>query len=145
MTGASLYLWLKAFHIVSFVAWMVGLLYLPRLFVYHADAKRGSKLSETFKMMERRLLKIIMLPALCATWILGLILAVMTDAFAQGWFHGKLLLVLLLSALHGYFVRCTREFAEDRSVKSARFFRLLNEFPTVLLILIVLLVVIRPF
>jgi putative membrane protein len=135
----------KAAHIVSLVAWMAGMLYLPRLFVYHADAAPGSGLSETFKVMERRLLKAIINPAMAATWIFGLILAWSAGFFSAPWLHAKLLLVVLLSATHGFFSRTVRTFAEDRNVRSARFYRIVNEVPTVLLVLIVLLVVLKPF
>jgi protoporphyrinogen IX oxidase len=135
----------KVAHIVSLVAWMAGMLYLPRLFVYHADAERGSALSETFKVMERRLLKAIVNPAMGATWIFGLVLAWSGGFFTAPWLHAKLAFVILLSGLHGYLSRAVKVFAADRNTRSVRFYRILNEVPTVLLILIVLLVVLKPF
>jgi putative membrane protein len=135
----------KVAHIVSLVAWMAGMLYLPRLFVYHADAERGSALSETFKVMERRLLKGIVNPAMGATWFFGLVLAWSGGFFTAPWLHAKLAFVILLSALHGYFSRTVKDFAADGNRRSAKFYRILNEVPTVLLILIVLLVVLKPF
>jgi len=142
---SGLYLWLKAFHIIAVIAWMAGMLYLPRLFVYHCEAERGSRQSETFKVMERRLLTIIINPAMAATWALGLWLAWDSGAYASGWFHAKLALVLMLSALHGLFVRCVREFGADQNQRTQRFYRLINEVPTVLLVGIVVLAVVKPF
>ena len=139
------YLWLKAFHVVAVIAWMAGLLYLPRLFVYHCDAPAGSPQSETFKVMERRLLKAIMNPAMIATWALGLILAYQGGWFRAGWLHGKLALVLGLSAAHGFLAGRVRRFAEDRNERPARFYRILNEVPTLLMIGIVILVIVKPF
>lgn len=140
-----LYDWLKALHVIAVISWMAGLLYLPRLFVYHADAAPGSDKSETFKVMERRLLKAITTPAMIASWILGLTLAWQGGWFKAGWFHGKLALLLLLSASHGFFAACVRRFAEDRNTRPARFYRLINEIPTVLMIGIVVLVIVKPF
>ena len=139
------YLWIKAAHIVSVIAWMAGMLYLPRLFVYHADAPAGSDKSETFKVMERRLLRAIINPAMIAAWAFGLWLAWKGFAFAGGWLHAKIFLVLLLSGLHGYLSSAVRRFAEDRNMKPARHWRFVNEGPTVLMILIVILVVVKPF
>ncbi|MGA2638516.1 protoporphyrinogen oxidase HemJ [Methylocella sp.] len=143
MSGA--YLWIKAAHIVSVIAWMAGMLYLPRLFVYHASAEMGSELATTFATMERRLLRFIMLPAMIATWITGLTLAFEGGFFTAGWLHGKLALVILMSALHGYFSAARKKLAVGTNLKSARFFRIINEAPTILLIGIVFLVVIKPF
>jgi putative membrane protein len=141
----GLFLWLKAFHVIAVIAWMAGMLYLPRLFVYHCEAEIGSKQSETFKVMERRLLRAIINPAMVATWVLGLWLAWEGGFFKSGWLHGKLLLVLILSGMHGLFTRCVREFAEDRNVHSQKFYRIVNEVPAVLMIGIVILVVVKPF
>ncbi len=138
-------LWLKAFHIMAVVAWFAGLFYLPRLFVYHADAKPGSELSETLKVMEYRLLTAIMTPAMVAVWVLGLTLAYWQGAFSDGWLHAKLALVFLLSGFQGALSRWTKDFAADRNSRSAKFYRVANEVPTVFLILIVLLVVLKPF
>lgn len=138
-------LWVKAFHIIAVVAWFAGLFYLPRLFVYHADAPKGSELSETFKVMERRLYNAIMQPAMIAVWITGPLLAYLMGAFSEPWLHAKLLLVLILSGLQGAMGKWIREFAEDRNTRSAKFYRIANEVPTVLLVAIVLLVVLKPF
>jgi putative membrane protein len=140
-----LYLWIKAFHVIAIIAWMAGMLYLPRLMVYHAEAQVGSIQSETFKLMERRLLKGIINPAMILTWILGLYLAWSAFGFKGGWLHGKILLVFLLSGIHGFMVGRVRAFAEDRNDKSARFYRIINEVPAVLMALIVILVIVKPF
>jgi putative membrane protein len=140
-----LYLWLKAFHVVAVIAWMAGMLYLPRLFVYHCGVPVGSAQSETFKVMERRLLKAIINPAMIVTWVLGLYLAWDGGWFRSGWLHGKLVLVLVLSGIQGVYVRRLKEFAADRNTRSARYYRILNEIPTVLMIGIVVLVIVKPF
>ena len=142
-----MYEWLKAFHVIAIIAWMAGLLYLPRLFVYHAESKAGSEQSQTFKVMEQRLLRLIATPAMLASWVFGLILAFSgaIDWWKDGWFHAKLGLVLMLSAFHGLLAMWTRDFALDRNTRSARFYRIANEIPTLLMIGIVILVVVRPF
>jgi len=140
-----LYLWFKAFHIVAVIAWMAGMLYLPRLFVYHCDAAPGSAQSETFKVMERRLLRAIINPAMIATWGFGLWLAWDAGFFSDAWLHAKLALVVILSGVHGFFARRVQDFARDRNTHSQRFFRIINEVPTLLMILIVILVVVKPF
>ena len=141
----GIYEWVKALHIISIIAWMAGMLYLPRLFVYHCDAAPGSESSETFKVMERRLLKAIMTPAMISSWVFGLWAAYEIGAFSQGWFHAKLTLVLILSGVHGYLAGCVKRFAKDTNTKPARFYRILNEVPTILMIVIVILVVGKPF
>ena len=138
-------LWIKALHIMAVIAWMAGLFYLPRLFVYHVDAPVGSAQSETFKTMERRLLKVIMNPAMIVVWVTGPYLAGSGRYFYSPWLHAKLALVLALSALHGYLAGVVKTFAADRNAKSARFYRIINEAPTVLMALIVILVVVKPF
>jgi protoporphyrinogen IX oxidase len=140
-----MYQWLLAFHIIAVIAWMAGMLYLPRLFVYHCEADPGSRQSETFKVMERRLLRAIINPAMIATWLLGLWLAYSGNWFAAPWLHLKLVLVLAMSAVHGMLSRYVKDFAADRNRKSQKFYRIINEVPTVLMILIVLLVVLKPF
>ena len=142
---ANGYLWLKSAHVISLIAWMAGMLYLPRLFVYHCAAEPGSVQSETFKVMERRLLKAIINPAMLATWGFGLWLAWEGGFFRQGWLHGKLALVIGLSGLHGYFAAAVRAFAENRNSKSARHWRIMNEVPAVLMVAIVILVIVKPF
>jgi putative membrane protein len=140
-----LYPTLKSLHIIALISWMAGMFYLPRLFVYHVDAPKGSPQSETFKVMERRLLKAIINPAMIATWIFGLWLAWEIEAYRSGWLYAKLAFVLLLSWLHGVLARTVRDFAEDRNTRSARYYRIINEVPTVSMIFIVVLVVFKPF
>jgi len=140
-----MYEWLKAFHVIAVISWMAGMLYLPRLFVYHCDAPPGSKESETFKVMERRLLKVIINPAMIAAWVLGLWLGWQGDWFGAPWLQAKILLVLVLSGVHGFLVRWTRDFAGDRNRRTGGFYRIINEVPTVLMIAIVILVVVKPF
>ncbi len=138
--------WFKALHVISVIAWMAGMLYLPRLFVYHSVAETGSVQSETFKVMERRLLRAITTPAMIATWIFGLAMV------GQGiidwgsvWPWVKAALVLVLSGYHGLLVRHTRAFAEDRNDRPQKYFRMINEVPTVLMIGIVIMVIVKPF
>ncbi len=145
-----MYEWVKAFHIIAVIAWMAGMLYLPRLFAYHCTAEKGSAQSETFKVMERRLLRAIINPAMIATFVLGFWLAWLGPDSRYGWFASpwlwaKIALVLALSAVHGLFTRWMKDFAADRNRHSQRFYRIINEVPTVLMILIVLLVVLKPF
>jgi len=141
----SLYPWIKALHVIAVIAWMAGMLYLPRLFVYHCEAAPGSKQSETFKVMERRLLKAIINPAMVATWVLGLWLVWESGAYKAGWFHAKFALVLALSGLHGFFVRWVRDFTTDQNQRTQKFYRIINEVPTALMIGIVILAVVKPF
>jgi putative membrane protein len=143
--GNRAYDWIKAVHVIAVIAWMAGLLYLPRLFIYHCDAPRGSPQSETFKIMERRLLHVIMLPAMVVTWVLGLWLAWQAGWFKAGWLHGKLLAVVLLSACHMKFAAAVRQFEADANEVSQRHWRMWNEVPTVLMVVIVILVVVKPF
>jgi protoporphyrinogen IX oxidase len=138
-------LWVKALHVIAVIAWMAGMLYLPRLFVYHADAPKGSDVSETFKVMERRFLKAIITPSMILVFLTGFTLVYLTEDWRDGWWQAKFVLVLGLAGLHGYFARCVRTFAEDANVRPARFYRILNEGPTALMILIVVLVVVKPF
>lgn len=140
-----LYLVLKSLHIVAVIAWMAGMLYLPRLYVYHADTKPGSPQSETFKIMERRLLRAIINPAMIATWVFGLGIAYLQNYWLQGWFIAKLVLLLALSGVHGAFSRWRKDFEADRNTKPARFYRIWNEVPTLLMIGIVFVVVLKPF
>jgi len=144
------YLWILAFHIIAVIAWMAGMLYLPRLFVYHCAAEKGSVQSETFKVMERRLLRGIIDPAMIVAIALGLWLAWLgPDSrygwFAAGWLQAKIALVIAMTALHGLFARWVRAFGRDQNRHSAEFYRIVNEIPTVLMIAIVLLVVLKPF
>jgi protoporphyrinogen IX oxidase len=145
--SSAFYLWIKAFHIIAVVAWMAGMLYLPRLFVYHCETVPGSADSERFKRMERRLLKVIVNPAMIAVWVLGLILSFLpvTQAWHQHWFQAKFALVLVLSGVHGLYARWVRAFAADANTRTAGFYRAWNEVPTVLLVAIVILAVVKPF
>ena len=140
-----MYEWVKALHIIAVIAWMAGMLYLPRLFVYHCDAEIGSRQSETFKVMERRLLRAIINPAMIVTWVVGLWLVHESGFFKAGWMHAKFALVIAMSAIHGFYVRWVRAFAEDRNVHSQKFYRVMNEIPTLLMIGIVILVIVKPF
>jgi putative membrane protein len=140
-----MYEWLKALHLIAVIAWMAGMLYLPRLFVYHCEAEPGSPQSETFKVMERRLLRAIINPAMIATWIFGLWLAWSGHWFGFTWLHAKLVLVLILSGVHGLFARYVRQFAADQNQHSQKFYRWINELPTVMMIGIVILAVVKPF
>jgi putative membrane protein len=139
------YLWIKAFHIIAVIAWMAGLLYLPRLFVYHCEVAPGSAEAERFKRMEQRLLGIIIRPAMGVAWLFGLLLVFLGGFWDDGWMYGKFALVIAMSAFSGVFARWTKEFAADANKRSQRFYRLMNEVPAVLMILIVLLVVVKPF
>ena len=140
-----MYEWVKAFHIIAVIAWMAGMLYLPRLFVYHCAAPAGSPQSETFKTMERRLLRAIITPAMIATWVFGIWLAWLGGWAWAGWFQVKVALVIGMSGLHGMLARYVREFSADQNRHSQKFYRIINEVPTILMIGIVLLVVLKPF
>jgi putative membrane protein len=140
-----MYEWVKAFHIIAVIAWMAGMLYLPRLFVYHCDAEPGSKQSETFKVMERRLLHFIMSPAMGVVWLLGLYMAWEAPWYDELWLQLKFALVVAMSALHGFFTRSVKDFAADRNQRSRKFYRVINEVPAALIVGIVLLVVLKPF
>ena len=142
---AGLYPWLKALHVVAIIAWMAGMLYLPRLFVYHCEAEPGSRQSETFKVMERRLLNAIINPAMIVSWALGLWMAWEGNWYTAGWFQAKFLLVLMMSGMHGFLVGRVRAFAADQNRNTQNFYRIINEIPTILMIEIVLLAVIKPF
>ena len=145
LLGETAYLWIKAVHVIAVISWMAGMLYLPRLFVYHADAAKGSELSETLKVMEARLLTIIINPAMMIAWVLGLWLAWQGGWILSAWFLVKLALVIALSGFHGYLSKHVRNFASDANAHAARHWRLMNEVPTVLMIGIVLLVIVKPF
>jgi putative membrane protein len=137
--------WIKAFHVIFVITWMAGMLYLPRLFVYHTQTKPGSEGSERFKVMERKLLRGIINPSMIAVWILGPLLAWITGAYMDLWLQIKFALVIVLSGIHGYLARCWKDFAADRNTRSERFYRVLNEIPAVLMIAIVILAVVKPF
>lgn len=138
-------LWIKAFHVIAVIAWMSGMLYLPRLFVYHTETKPGTPESERFKVMEKKLLRMIVNPSMIAVWILGLTLMFLTAAYQDTWFQIKFSLVVVMSGLHGYFARCVRTFTNDANTRPARFYRILNEVPALLMMAIVILVIVQPF
>ena len=141
------YPWLLALHIISIIAWMAGLLYLPRLYVYHCQQAPGSAASETFKVMERRLLRFIMNPAMIASFVFGALLLwwLGTSVWSMGWLHAKLTLVVLLTVVHGMMANWRGGFDEDANRHSERFYRIMNEVPTILMIAIVILVTVKPF
>lgn len=145
LESAAAYPWVKALHVIAVISWMAGMLYLPRLFVYHAAAEPGSVQSETFKVMERRLLRAIINPAMTVAWAAGLWLAWHGFAFQGGWLHAKIAAVLVLSGVHGYLAGAVRRFAADANRRPARHWRMVNEVPTLLMIAIVILVVVKPF
>ena len=142
---APFYLWLKALHIMAVIAWMAGMLYLPRLFVYHCEVRPGTDEYARFVMMEKRLMRIIVNPSMIAVWVFGILLAFAAAAWSQPWLHAKLFFVVALSALHGMFSRWRRDFERSQNTRSRRFYRIVNEVPAVLMVLIVFLVVLKPF
>jgi len=139
-----MYLWIKALHVVAVISWMAGMLYLPRLFVYHAGVEAGSAQAKTFEVMEYRLLHYIITPAMAVTWLAGVVLMLEGGWLAAGWLHVKLAAVVVLSGMHGLFSRWQKDFAAGRNTKSVKFFRIINEVPTVLMIIIVIMVVVKP-
>lgn len=142
----SFYLWIQALHVLAVITWMAGLLYLPRLYVYHCGVTPGSEASETFKVMERKLLRYIMNPSLIAVWVFGLALIALNPGWLQdGWLHVKLLAVVLMSGAHGIMAKWRKDFEADRNTRSHKFYRIANEVPTVLLIIVVIMVVVKPF
>lgn len=145
MLSGDGYLWVKALHVIAIIAWMAGLLYLPRLFVYHCQAQPGSNQSETLKIMERRLLRAIMNPAMIVSWVLGLWLYVSLEAWTDGWAHAKLTFVVLLTVSHMFMARWRRDFEQDNNQRAETFYRFANEVPTVLMIGIVIFVIVKPF
>jgi putative membrane protein len=141
----ELYLWLKALHVIAVIAWMAGMLYLPRLFVYHCEVTAGSAESERFKLMERRLMRMIINPSMIAVWVLGLTLAIVTHAYTQSWLQLKFVLVLALSGIHGLLAGYLKAFARDENRRTQRFYRIINEVPAALMVVIVILAVVKPF
>ena len=139
-----MHLWIKALHVIAIISWMAGLLYLPRLFVYHAGVGPGPQ-SELFKTMERRLLRFIMIPAMLVSWATGLWLGFDGDFFREGWLHAKLLAVIGLTGVHVYDGFLQRAFAENRNTRSSKFYRFYNELPTLLMIAAVIFVIVKPF
>ena len=143
--GTDAYNWVKALHVIAVIAWMAGLLYLPRLFVYHTQAQTGSNSSETFKVMERRLMNAIMIPSAITSWGFGLWIYASMEAWADGWAHAKMACVVLLTVAHVMMMRWRQDFAHDRNERPEVFFRIANEVPTVLMIAIVIFVIVKPF
>jgi putative membrane protein len=143
----ALYPWIKAFHVIALIAWMAGMFYLPRLYVYHCDTLPGSAESERFKVMERRLLKQIINPAMLLTLLFGVILVFMLGGalWSQGWWYVKLVSVLLLFGFHGAVSKWRKDFLNDRNRRAQRFYRMANEVPTVLMVVIVIMVIVKPF
>ena len=144
-TLLAFYPWLKAFHIIAVIAWMAGMLYLPRLFVYHCETSPGTPEYERFSLMERKLMRIIINPAMVAVWTFGLLLAQTLNVWAQPWFHVKLLAVVIMSGFHGMFSKWRRDFEKGTNTRTQRFYRIVNEVPAVLMMIIVVLVVVKPF
>ncbi|HSZ74460.1 MAG TPA: protoporphyrinogen oxidase HemJ [Rhizomicrobium sp.] len=145
LKSQEFYLWIKAFHIIAVISWMAGMLYLPRLFVYHCETAPGSSDSERFKVMEKKLLRLIINPAMIATWMFGLTLVALTRADQQHWFQVKFVLVLIMSGIHGFYASCVKTFARDANARTQRFYRIINEVPALLIIAIVILAVVKPF
>jgi putative membrane protein len=145
LSGAA-YLWVKALHVISVISWMAGLLYLPRLFVYHCEAQIGTDKSETLKVMERRLLRAIMNPAMLASWLFGglMLYNIREELMEPGWLHAKLACVVAMTVAHMMMAKWRREFAEDRNTRSHKFYRTANEVPTLLMIAVVILVIVKP-
>lgn len=140
------YHWIKAFHVISVIFWMAGMAYLPRLYVYHRDCVVGSETSELFKVMEARLLRIIINPAMIAAFVFGILMLVLNPGLlSDGWMHAKLLLIVFMTALHGFFARWRKQFAADERPRTTRFFRMVNEGPPLLVIPIVILAIVKPF
>lgn len=140
------YRWILALHVISVIAWMAGMLYLPRLFVYHVDAPKGSQQSETFKIMEKKLLRVIINPAMGATFFFGILMLMANPTLLEApWMHMKLASVLLLSGLHGFFAKTVKIFARDENTRPAKFYRIINEIPAALMAIIVIMVIVRPF
>ncbi len=143
--GDEAYLWMKALHVIAVISWMAGMLYLPRLFVYHCGVDVGSQASETFKVMERKLLRYIINPAMIVSWAAGLWIGIRMHFFVDPWFHAKLTLVVALSAAHGYFAKAVADFARDEGNRNHRHWRFMNEVPTLIMIAVVILVIVKPF
>jgi len=137
--------WIKAFHVISVIAWMAGMLYLPRLFVYHSEVAVGSPESEMLKRHEQLLLRRIVNPAMIAVWVFGLTMAILMQTYEDTWFQIKFVLVVIMSGLHGFFAASVKRFARDANTHSTRFWRIINEVPFVLVIAIVILVIVQPF
>jgi protoporphyrinogen IX oxidase len=140
-----MYLWIKAFHLIAVISWMAGMLYLPRLFVYHCAADQGSQQAKTFEVMEHRLLTYIMTPAMGVTWVLGIVLVLQGGFLTAGWLHAKLVAVVAMTVMHGLLSAWATEFARGRNRHTQRFYRIINEVPTLLMIFIVIMAIVKPF
>ncbi|MEM6762533.1 MAG: protoporphyrinogen oxidase HemJ [Pseudomonadota bacterium] len=140
-----IYVWVKTLHVVAIIAWMAALLYLPRLMVYHVAAEKGSVQSETFKVMERRLLKAIGTPSMLVAWASGLTLASILGAWSQPWFQAKFTAVIGLTIMHMWMARWVKTFARDQNTRTAKFYRFMNEVPTLIMIAVVIFVIVKPF
>jgi protoporphyrinogen IX oxidase len=147
VTVGAYYEWFKALHVISVIAWMAGMLYLPRLYVYHADAAPGSDKSETFKIMERRLLKAITTPAMVASFIFGTLMLATPGVidWSTGWIWAKIALIVAMTAMHGFLGKWRKDFEADRNTRPGKFYRMMNEVPTLLMIFVVILVIVKPF
>ena len=144
--SGEVYLWVKALHMISVMAWMAGMLYLPRLFVYHCDAELGSELSETLKVMEGRLLRLIINPAMISSWVFGLTMLVVSGdvLWSQPWMIIKLVCVVFMSIAHGEMAKWRKDFEADRNTRPQKFYRIANEVPTILMIVIIIMVIVQP-
>ncbi len=142
----DIYLWLKALHLVAIVAWMAGMMYLPRLFIYHHGAEKGGEAERNFVVMERRLLRGIMNPSIGAVWLLGIAMLIANPAtLSDGWFHAKLAFVIAISGIHGFYAAARRKFEAGERPRTAKFWRIINEMPFIALIAIVIMVIVKPF
>ena len=140
------FVWYKTFHVISVISWMAAMFYLPRIFVYHTKTEKGSEMDKTFQLMEKRLLRIIMTPAMLSTYIFGLLTAYVYGLVALGiWFHIKMLAVLGLTIMHGLCAKWVKDFAKGENKHSENFYRIANEIPTILMILAVIMVIVKPF
>lgn len=143
---SGVYLWIKALHVIAIIAWMAGMMYLPRLFVYHCQAEKGGEAERQFAVMERRLLRGVMNPAMAAVWILGILMLIANPAIlSAGWFHVKLTLVVVLSAIHGFYAASRKKFEAGERPRSEKFWRIMNEIPFIILIVVVVMAIVEPF
>lgn len=143
---SGIYLWIKALHVIAIIAWMAGMMYLPRIFVYHHRCEKGGEAERQFAVMERRLLRGVMNPAMAAVWILGILMLIANPAIlSAGWFHVKLTLVVALSAIHGFYAASRKKFEAGERPGREKFWRIMNEIPFVILIVVVVMAIVEPF